>query len=168
MNMSEETYVRVKDDDVIEWQFVQDYAEFALQMNFQAITALLEKARSVADPIRRKSICLSGLQLLYSSYEDFSILLHAFKNRKDGKHLHLTIGVEDQTKTGSTGVPRIFKHYESARQMLDNFGFTSITYEGMAAYLDITELQFEDHYQDIATSVSWANIKIQSISTKIG
>ncbi len=121
--------------------------------NFQATTALLEKARSVVDPIRRKSICLSGLQLLYGSYEDFAILLHAFKNRKDGRHLHLTIGVEDQTRTGSTGVPRIFKHYESARQMLDNFGFTSITYERMAAYLDNSKEQFEDHYKDIATSV---------------
>src|SRR5438067_1234178 len=113
--MSQETYVRAKDDDVIEWQFVIDYAEFALQMNFLAISALLEKARSINDPVRRKSVCLSGLQLLYSSYEDFAILLHAFRNRKDGKHLHLTIRVEDQTKTGSTGVPRIFKHYESAR-----------------------------------------------------
>src|SRR5215208_6058471 len=122
--MSQQIAGRAKDDELIEWQFVKDYAEFALQMNFLAIAAMLEKARSVSDPIKRKSICLSGLQLLYSSYEDFAILLHAFRNRINGRHLHLTIGVEDQSRMGSTAVPRIFKHYESARQMLDNFGFT--------------------------------------------
>lgn len=97
--MSQQPYIRSRDDDVIEWQFVLDYALFALQMNFLAVTALLENARSVSEAVSRKSICLSGLQLVYSSYEDFAILLHAFRNRKEGKHLHLTIGVEDQTHT---------------------------------------------------------------------
>lgn len=151
--MSQQASVRTKDDELIEWQFVKDYAEFALQMNFLAIAALLEKARSVSDLIKRKSICLSGLQLLYSSYEDFAILLHAFRNRITGKHLHLTIGVEDQGNTGSTAMPRIFKRYESARQMLDNFGFTSVTHEKLSQYLDITEEQLEDHYRDIANSI---------------
>ncbi|MBI1927968.1 hypothetical protein HYR99_27465 [Candidatus Poribacteria bacterium] len=151
--MSQQALLRAKDDELIEWKFVKDYAGFALQMNFLAIAALVEKARSVSDPIKRKSICLSGLQLLYSSYEDFAILLHAFRNRIKGKHLHLTIGVEDQSRTGSTPVPRILKHYKSARQMLDNFGFTSITRERLSQYLDMTEDQLEDHYRDIANSV---------------
>lgn len=142
-----------KDDDLIEWQFVTDYSDFALRMNFFVIVSLLEKARSVSDPIERKSICLSGLQLLYSSYEDFAILLHAFRNRMKGKHLHLTIGIEDQPRSGSSAMPRIFKRYQSTRQMLDSFGFTSITHEKLSAYLNITGAQLEDHYQDIADSI---------------
>ncbi len=144
---------RARDDELIEWQFAKDYGEFALQMNFLAAVALLEKARSTDDPIKRKSICLTGLQLLYSSYEDFAILLHAFRNRIGGRHLHLTIGVEDHAGVGSTAMPRIFKQYESARQMLDNFGFTSVTYERLGQYLNISREELENRYQDIANSI---------------
>jgi hypothetical protein len=151
--MSHKALIRAKDDELIEWQFIKDYSEFALKMNFLATVVLLEKARSAANLIERKSLCLTGLQMLYSSYEDFAILLHAFRNRITGKHLHLTIGVEDQKGTGSTGMPKIFKKYESARQMLDNFGFTSVTYEKLSRYLDITEEQLEEHYRDIANSI---------------
>lgn len=144
---------RARDDEVIEWQFVKDYGEFALQMNFLACAALLEKARTIESPIKRKNVCLTGLQFLYSSYEDFAILLHAFRSRIGGKHLHLSIGVEDQPRAGSTDMPRIFKHYESARQMLDNFGFTSVTHERLSKYLNVTEQQIEEHYRDIANSI---------------
>jgi hypothetical protein len=144
--------IKLKDDTLIESQFVSEYSQFALRMNFYAITALLEKARTVSDRIERKSICLSGLQLLYSSYEDFAVLLHAFRNKINGKHLHLTIGVEDQPRKGSTFLPRIFKHFKSARQMLDNFGFNSITHEKLSAY-SITEDQLEVRYRDVAESI---------------
>ena len=145
--------IRTKDDILIERQFVSGYSEFALRMNFYAIIALLEKARSVSDPTECKIICLSGLQLLYSSYEDFAVLLHAFKNRIGGKKLHLTIGVEDQPREGTSSLPRIFKHFKSVRQMLDNFGFTSITYEKLSAYLSITKDQLEEYYRDFAESM---------------
>ncbi len=79
---SQTTSIRDKDDDLLELQFIEDYSKFALQMNFLAIIALLEKARSISDPVKRKSICLSGLQLLYSSYEDLAILLQAFLRKK--------------------------------------------------------------------------------------
>ena len=144
--------IRVKDDTLIESQFVSEYSEFALRMNFYAIIALLEKARTISDPIERKSICLSGLQLRYSSYEDFAVLLHAFRKKINGKHLHLTIGVEEQPRKGSTSLPRIFKHFESARQMLDNFGFNSITHEKLSAF-SITEDQLEKHYRDVSESI---------------
>lgn len=145
--------MRNKDDDLLEWQFAEDYSKFAIQMNFLAIIALLEKARSISDPIKQKSICLSGLQLLYSSYEDLAILLHAFLEKKNGKHIHLTIGIEDQGKLGSTLMPKIFKRFESARQMLDNFGFTSITKEKLSQYIDITEDILKEHFQEIADAV---------------
>lgn len=144
--------IRVKDDTLIEKQFVADYSKFALRMNFSAIIALLERARTVSDHIERKSICLSGLQLRYSSYEDFAVLLHAFRNKINGKHLHLSLGVEDQPRKGSTLMPRIFKHFKSARRMLDNFGFNSITHERLSAY-SITEDQLEEHYRDVAESI---------------
>lgn len=120
--MSQQASARTKDDDVLEFPFIQDYAKFALRMNFRAIVPLLKEARLVSDPSESKSICLSGLQLLYSSYEDSAILLHAFRNRIKGKHLHLTIGVEDQSRTGSTAMP----------QMLHNFGFISLAYEKLS------------------------------------
>ena len=152
-DMNNKDLIRIHDDNLIEPQFIRDYSEFALQMNFLAIVILLEKASSVSDPIKQKSICLSGLQLLYSSYEDLAILLHAFRNRIDGRHLHLTIGVEDQGRSGSTAMPRILKYFDSARQMLDNFGFTSIDHEKLSQYLDITEEQLDEHYRDIADSI---------------
>jgi hypothetical protein len=48
------TVPREKDDEVIEWQFVKDYGEFALQMNFPACAALLEKARILPRSIDRR------------------------------------------------------------------------------------------------------------------
>lgn len=151
--MSQQASARAKDDDVLEFPFIQDYAKFALRMNFRAIVPLLKEARLVSDPSERKSICLNGLQLLYSGYEDFAILLHAFRNRITGKHLHLTIGVEDQSRTGSTSPPQIFKHYQSAQQMLDNFGFTSLTYKKLSQCFNITKEELEDRYRDIADSI---------------
>lgn len=145
-------HIRLKDDTLIEGQFISDYSEFAMKMNFYAVTTLLEKARSISDHIEQKSICLSGLQLRYSSYEDFALLLHAFRNKIKGKNLHLTIGVEDQPGRGSTSLPRIFKHFSSARKMLDNFGFTSITHERLSAS-NITEEQIEKHFRDVAESI---------------
>lgn len=144
--------IRMKDDALIEGQFVSDYSEFALRMNFYAIVAILEKARTISDHIEKKSICLSGLQLRYSSYEDFALLLHAFRNKIDGKHLHLTIGVEDQPRKGSTSLPRIFKHFSSAKEMLENFGFSSITHERLSTY-GITGDQIEEHFRDVARSI---------------
>jgi len=151
--MSKKAYIRNKDDALIEPQFVKDYAEFALQMNFLHIIALLEKARSLSDPINRKSICLSALQILYSSYEDLAILLQAFRNKLKGKHLHLTIGVEGQGRKGSTEMPKIFKQFKSASQMLNSFGFTSLTYDKLAKYCDITEEELENEYREIADSI---------------
>ena len=55
----------MKDVALIEGQFVSDYSEFAMRMNFNAVTALLEKARTISDHIEQKSICLSGLQFRY-------------------------------------------------------------------------------------------------------
>jgi hypothetical protein len=151
--MNNQVTIRSKDDDLIEWQFVEDYSNFALKINFLAITALLEKARSVSDPIKRKSICLSGLQLLYSSYEDHAILLHAFLNKKGGKHLHLTIGFEKQDRLGSTDMPQIFKYFNSTRELLDNFGFTSITDGMLYHHLNINTQQLEYYLRDIANSI---------------
>jgi hypothetical protein len=142
-----------KDNDLIEWQFVNDYAGFALRMNFLAIVTFLEKARFLSDPVERKSICLSGLQLLYGSYEDFAILLQAFRNRISGRHLHLSIGAEDKSRKGSTVLPKIFKRFESVRQMLDNFGFTSLTPQELSQCLNIRGDRLEEHWLNIADSI---------------
>lgn len=121
-------------------------------MNFRAILALLERARSISTRIERKSICLTGIQLRYSSYEDFAVLLHAFRSRIAGKHLHLTIGVEDQPRKGSSSLPRIFKYFKSTQQMLSGFGFTSIT-QGKLSKYHIKKKHFEERWRDIADSI---------------
>jgi hypothetical protein len=56
-------HTRAKDDDVIERQFVQDYAEFALQMNFQAITAL--ELRWVRASLEQLEVAVKQVAKLY-------------------------------------------------------------------------------------------------------
>ena len=137
----------------MELPFIQDYSQFALQMNFRAIVPLLKAARETSDSIERKSICLSGKQFLYSSYEDFAILLHAFRNRVSGKHLHLTIGVENQSRAGSTAVPRILKRYDSMRQILDDYGLSSLTDDKISRYYNIRKNELENHFRNVADSL---------------
>ena len=65
-------YDRAKDDAKIESQFLTDYLVFGLQINWNCIRVLLEKARVATDgSILQKSLCVSGLQVMYSSWEDF-------------------------------------------------------------------------------------------------
>jgi hypothetical protein len=79
-------------------------------------------------------------------------LLHAIRNKINGKYIHLTIGVEDQPQKGSTSLPRIFKHFTSVREMLDNFGFYSITDDRLSPY-QITVDQIEKRFRDVADSI---------------
>ncbi|MCY4386206.1 MAG: hypothetical protein OXC18_03770 [Desulfurellaceae bacterium] len=151
--MNQQSSTRTTDDDLLELPFIQDYSQFALQMNFRAIVPLLKAARATSDSIERKSICLSGKQFLYSSYEDFAILLNAFRNRSSGKHLHLTIGVEDQGRKGSTTVPSILKRYDSIRQILDDYGFSSLTDDKISQYYNIPTDKLENHFRDVADSL---------------
>src|ERR1044072_3693921 len=116
--------IRVQVDDSLEWEFVLDYASFGLRINFESVCVLYEKALSIEDSIVRKSICLNGMQLMFSSWEDFALLLQALKKRKDeGLPIYQYLWREGQ-RQGSTDVPSIFKNYESERQMLDELGFT--------------------------------------------
>jgi hypothetical protein len=146
--------IKQKNDNIIEWQFIKDYGKFALGMNFRAGVALIKEARTCVDAVQRKSLCLSGLQLFYSSAEDFAILLEAFCRRaNDGKHLHLSIGVEDRGRQGTTFVPAITKRFVSARQWLDDVGLRKITYERISKVTTYTREQFEDKYRDYANGL---------------
>ena len=145
---------RATDDERIERWFVFDYAAFSLQMNFRDITTLLEGVRAIANDPLRKSLCVSCMQLLWSSYEDFAILLDAIVRRRDGAHLHCTLGVEPQTKRGSTGLPRVLKRFTSAREFLDNLGFTSVTPQAVRSPdADLPEDHFEQYFNGFADSV---------------
>jgi hypothetical protein len=141
--------LKAKTDDIIEWQFVKDYGAFALQMNLLAAIALYEKARVDVEPSERKGLCLSGLQLLYSSLEDLSILLHAFRSRGGGRHLHLSLGVEEQGRQGSTNVPAIFKRYVSARQCLDDWGLKKVALKRVNKFFRFTAGEFEERYRTL-------------------
>ena len=151
--MNQQSSTRATDDDLLELPFIQDYSQFALRMNFRAIVPLLKAARATSDSIERKSICLSGRQFLYSSCEDFAILLHAFRNRVSGKHLHLTMGVENQSRTGSTAVPRILKRYDSMQQILGDYGFSSLTDDNISQYYNIPKDELENHFRSVADSL---------------
>ena len=50
-------------------------------------------------------------------------------------------------------MPQIFKHYQSAQQMLHNFGFTSLTYEKLSQRFNISKEALEDRFRDIANSI---------------
>jgi hypothetical protein len=145
---------REKYGDMLEWQFVLDYAAFGLRINFEAVWVLYEKALSLTDIVLIKALCLSGMQLMFSSWEDFALLLQAFRKRKDeGLHIYRFLGREEQ-KEGSSDVPRVFKHYISARKMLDELGFTSINHRFLTRYyLDMSKAEFEANYRELANSV---------------
>lgn len=146
--------VKTKNDDIIEWQFVKDYADFALGINFSTIEVLLKSARAEVDLFRRKQLCLSGLQSLYSGLEDFALLLHAFQRRaEEGKHLHLSLGVEDQDRKGSTGVPRLFKRFVSSKQSLEDLGFSKVTLARVRKFFDISQRDFDSKFMDLAEGV---------------
>src|SRR5437868_3493545 len=91
-----EEYDRANDDAKIESQFLTDYLVFGLQINWNCIRTLLEQARKAADgSLVQKSLCVSGLQVMYSSWEDFALLLHAIRARKESnKALHCTLGAD--------------------------------------------------------------------------
>ena len=145
-----------KDDDLLERLFILDYAAFGLKMNFLSIVTLLEKARSIVVPAQRKSLCVSGMQVLYSSYEDSALLLFAILDKKLGRHLHGTLGVERKDKRkGSTGFPAVLKNYQSARQVLDTLGLTSISPQSFNRFnLDLSEEQIECKFKEFANSIS--------------
>src|SRR6266849_5799432 len=106
----------IRRDDSFEFQFVMDYAEFGLRINFEAAAALYEKARTMEDLPQRKSICLAGLQFMFSSWEDFALLLLGFNKRKVGEpYLDQFLFAKGQ-KLGSSPIPSVFKNYQSARQ----------------------------------------------------
>jgi len=140
--------------DYLEWQFVLDYASFGMRINFEAVIVLYEKALSITDTIKQKSLCLSGMQLMFSSWEDFALLLQSFIRRKnEGLHLYRYL-VGEQQKQGSSDVPSKFKRFTSAREMLDELGFTSVTYRFLSRYyLAMSKSEFESHFKEFARSV---------------
>lgn len=140
-------------DDVIEPDFVMNYSEFALQINFNSVVALLEKTYIEKDPIKIKCICLNGIQLLYSSLEDFSILLHALINKKNGFQLHCSIGVDIKTREGSTFVPNKLKEFKSIQGVLDILGFNNIDVGNILNQTNLTRNDLENYFREIAKSV---------------
>lgn len=144
---------KAKDDTLIEWQFIRDYGRFGLRMNFVAAAALLRQARAAEEARERKSLCLTGQQMLHSSIEDYAILLKAVQGRSKGKHLHLGVGVEDREDRGTTRLPRVFKRYESARQSLDDLGLVKVTYVKVRKFFDLSPAEFEDNYREWSAGV---------------
>lgn len=165
-------------DDSMEWQFVLDYVDFGLRINFESALVHYEKAITVETETLRKQISLSGMQFMFSSWEDFALLLQAFKKRKEeGLPIFQYLWRKGQKK-GSSDVPSVFKNYVSARQMLDELGFTSINRRRITRYynsvsesnpkakhlgfldrsqtaytLSISTAKFEAIYQNLADNV---------------
>lgn len=110
--------VKSRSDNQIEHQFIADYVIFGLQINWHCISALLQAARDAPDgSLLRKSLCVSGLQVMYSSWEDYALLLHGMRAKKDlNKALHCTLGADKDSKEGSAFVPRIYKRHQSVRE----------------------------------------------------
>ena len=144
-----------RDDDYIESQFLFDYSAFGLRVNLRAIESLYEQASNTDDILLQKSLCISGMQFMFSSYEDLALLLHGVLKKKNDKiHLHLSLEYDKRNKGGSAFVPKIFKRYTSAKELLDRVGLSSITLETYNEMVgEVTEQQYEDHFQDLAESI---------------
>lgn len=140
-------------DDKLEPKFVIDYAEFAAQINFYSIVALREKALGCPDIIQRKCLCLGGLQIYFNSLEDFSILLHAILNKKNGRHLHLTIGVEQDNRQGTTFVPNKLKRFESIQSVFDTLGFNNINVNTILAQTNLSQNELEELFKEVIESI---------------
>ena len=146
---------RDNDNDYIEGEFLLDYISFGLRVNLRAIEPLIESAQGTVDESLRKSLCISGTQLLFSSYEDFALLLHAIRLKaKRNQHFHISLEADKSNKLGRATVPRLFKKYTSAREMLDSFGFSSISYETYrVGSPNFSREQYEARFLDLANSV---------------
>lgn len=147
---------RAQDDARIEWQFISDYVVFGLQINWNCIRVLLEQARKAPEgSLFRKSLCVSGLQLMYSSWEDYAQLLHAIKAKKDdNKALHCSLGADKDSREGSAFVPKIYKRFRSAREVLDDLGFTKITLDLLREKgIAMTEAELDSSLQAFAESI---------------
>jgi len=149
-------YDRAKDDAKIESQFLTDYLVFGLQINWNCIRVLLEKARVATDgSILQKSLCVSGLQVMYSSWEDFALLLHAIRAKKESdKALHCTLGADNDSREGSTFMPKIYKRFRSSREVLDDLGFSRITLDLLREFgIEMSQGELDSTLQEFAASI---------------
>lgn len=149
-------YDRANDDAKIESQFITDYLIFGLQINWNCIRTLLEQARKVPKAsLLKKSLCVSGLQVMYSSWEDFALLLHAIRARKESnKALHCTLGADKDSREGSTFMPKIYKRFRSSREVLDDLGFSNITLDRLREYgIEMNQAELDLSLQEFAASI---------------
>jgi hypothetical protein len=149
-------YDRAKDDAKIESQFLADYLVFGLQINWNCIRTLVEHARKAPNgSLLQKSLCVSGLQVMYSSWEDFALLLHAIRARKESnKALHCTLGADKDSREGSAFMPKVYKRFRSSREVLDDLGFSSISLERLREFgIDMTQAELDSSLQEFAASI---------------
>ncbi len=148
--------VKLRSDNQIEWQFIADYVMFGLQVNWHCISALLQAARNAPDgSLLRKSLCVGGLQVMYSSWEDYALLLHGMRAKKDAnKALHCTFGADKDAKEGSAFVPRIYKRHQSLRDTLDELGFNKIDLELLREKgIAMSETELDSSLKEFAESI---------------
>lgn len=151
-----EAYDRAKDDARIEPQFISDYVIFGLQINWNCIRAILTAARQAPkESLLQKSLCVSGLQVMYSSWEDYAQLLCALRAKKEKyKALHCTLGADDEGREGSAFVPRIYKRFRSSREVLDDLGFTRITIDELRKHnIEEDQKGLDSSLQEFAESM---------------
>lgn len=123
-----------QNEDQIEVGFIMNYAAFGLLVNFRSLVVVLRAARATSNDLEKKSLSLSAWQALLSSYKDFALLLHAILNKKNGRHLHHSLGFARQSRHGSTSVPGILKRDRSPREFLDTLGFNSLDLKALRRF----------------------------------
>jgi hypothetical protein len=150
----ENAFMRMPDDQM-EAELLHDYAQFAAHLNIDAILTLLQRAAATTDASERKRLCTAGLHLLYISFEDFAILLHAILKRKEGTYLQLTLSGEGQN-LGSTSFPNKLKKPGPANELFEELGLTTITADTLQPLgYDITEDTLNDCFSDFAASIKY-------------
>jgi hypothetical protein len=140
----------------MEREFLYDFAHFGISINVDALLAL-RSAACVAEDFRlRKRLCVAGLQLFYSSLEDFAVLLQAILARKrNGRFLHMSLGGEGQ-RLGTTTFPAILKRTMPARLLFDELGFVNVTVDRLQELdYDLTEATLDACFSDFADSIKY-------------
>jgi hypothetical protein len=136
--------------DQMELAFIEDFIQFAARISLSASLAQLSnRSRAGAE---RKRLAAGILQQLFTSLEDFAVLLTSMIKRKSGAHLHLAMSFAESQ--GTTQYPAILKKPVMAKDLFVALGFTNVTVEKLRRIgYEVTEEDLDASFRDFALSV---------------
>jgi hypothetical protein len=159
--MDEQAFMTATNEQ-LEHDFIEDYAGFAAQINPRTITTLVREATAAKDPTGVKLLATAGLQLVYTSIEDFAVLLQAIIQRKNDSYLHHAMSETKQQ--GATSYPKILKKGNNAA-VLDELGLSIDVATLQKLGYDITDETFDQAFSDFGASIKALATDAQNVNT---